>query len=170
MRKHPNHPGIRDGDLENGIIFHEYGHGLSNRLTGGPAVNCLSGNEQAGEGWSDFVAIAAMLDTALDDPNLPRGMGPYALFQADRHGNGIRPRPYSRNMEIQPFTYDSIKTNGWLNGTSLALPHGLGHGWAATLWDMTWDLIDKHGFSPQRLRRLGQRRQQPRASSTWSRA
>ena len=50
-------------------------------------------------------------------------------------------------METQPFTYDSIKTNGWLNGTSLALPHGLGHGWAAVLWDMTWDLIDKHGFN-----------------------
>ena len=148
VRKNPSHSGIRDGDFENGIIFHEYGHGLSNRLTGGPAVNCLSGNEQAGEGWSDFVAIAAMLDTALDDPNLPRGMGPYALFQADRHGNGIRPRPYTRNMEIQPFTYDSIKTNGWLNGSSLALPHGLGHGWAATLWDLTWDLIDKHGFNP----------------------
>ena len=37
VRKHPNHPGIRDGDLENGIIIHEYGHGVSNRLTGGPA-------------------------------------------------------------------------------------------------------------------------------------
>ena len=75
-------------------------------------------------------------------------MGPYALFQPNRQGNGIRPRPYSRNMEIQPFTYDIIKTNGWLNGTSLALPHGLGHGWAATLWDATWDLVDKHGFNP----------------------
>ena len=49
-------------------------------------------------------------------------MGPYALFQADRHGAGIRPRPYSRDMAIQPFTYDSIKTGGWLNGTSLAAP------------------------------------------------
>jgi extracellular elastinolytic metalloproteinase len=75
-------------------------------------------------------------------------MGPYALFQDSREGNGIRPRPYSRNMEIQPFTYDSIKTDGWLNATSLALPHGVGHGWAAVLWDMTWDLIDKHGFNP----------------------
>ena len=27
----------RDGDLDNGIIIHEYGHGVSNRLTGGPA-------------------------------------------------------------------------------------------------------------------------------------
>jgi extracellular elastinolytic metalloproteinase len=148
VRKHPDHPGIRDGDLENGIIIHEYGHGVSNRLTGGPGINCLSGNEQAGEGWSDYLAISMLLDPALDDPEGPRGMGPYALFQDDRTGNGIRPRPYSRNMEIQPFTYDSIKTGGWLNGTSLALPHGLGHGWAAVLWDMTWDLIDKHGFNP----------------------
>ena len=51
-------------------------------------------------------------------------------------------------MAIQPFTYDSIKTGGWLNGTSLAAPHGLGHGWAAVLWDLDWDLIDKHGFNP----------------------
>ena len=148
VRKHPSHPGIRDGDLENGIIIHEYGHGVSNRLTGGPGINCLSGNEQAGEGWSDYYAISMLLDPALDDPNQPRGMGPYALFQDDRHGAGIRPRPYARDMSIQPFTYDSIKTGGWLNGTSLALPHGLGHGWAAVLWDLNWDLIDKYGFNP----------------------
>ena len=51
-------------------------------------------------------------------------------------------------MSIQPFTYDSIKTGGWLNGASLALPHGLGHGWASVLWDLNWDLIDKYGFNP----------------------
>ena len=50
-------------------------------------------------------------------------------------------------MEIQPFTYDSIKTGGWLNGASLALPHGLGHGWASVLWDLNWDLIDKYGYN-----------------------
>ena len=150
VRKNPAHTGIRDGDLEAGIIMHEYGHGVSNRLTGGPGSRptASAGNEQAGEGWSDYLAITVLLDPALDDPDLPRGMGPYALFQADRHGAGIRPRPYTRDMSIQPFTYDSIKTNGWLNGTSLALPHGLGHGWAATLWDLNWDLIDKHGFNP----------------------
>ncbi|HSL11486.1 MAG TPA: M36 family metallopeptidase, partial [Actinomycetota bacterium] len=141
------HPGIRDGDFENGIIWHEYGHGLSIRLTGGPNVSCLGGNEQQGEGWSDYVANVAMIDPELDDPQQPRGMGPYALFQPDRHGNGIRPRPYTRDMTIQPATYDSIKTNAWITG-SLAVPHGIGHAWAAILWDMTWDLIDKHGFAP----------------------
>lgn len=112
---------------------------MSNRLTGGPGVNCLSGNEQAGEGWSDYYAIATLLDPALDDPEGPRGMGPYAPYQNTRQGAGIRPRPYSRNMTIQPFTYDSIKTGGWPGGGSLSLPHGVGHGWAAVLWDMTWD-------------------------------
>jgi extracellular elastinolytic metalloproteinase len=148
VRQHPDHPGIRDGDLEAGIIIHEFGHGVSNRLTGGPTVNCLTGQEQAGEGWSDFLAIAILLDPARDDPDGPRGMGPYALFQDDRRHPGIRPAPYSRNMAIQPFTYDSIKSGGWLDGSTLSLPHGLGHGWAAVLWDMTWDLIDKHGFNP----------------------
>ncbi len=147
LAKHPSHPGIRDGDLENGIIAHEYAHGLSSRLTGGVGNSCLGGNEQAGEGWSDYTALTMLLDPALDNPDQPRGMGPYALFQADRHGAGIRPRPYSRDMTIQPFTYDSIKSNGWLNNTSLALPHGLGHGWASVLWDMNWDLIDKYGFN-----------------------
>jgi extracellular elastinolytic metalloproteinase len=148
VRKNPAHPGIRDGDFDTGIIFHEYGHGVSNRLTGGPAVNCLSGDERGSEGWSDYFAISLLLNPELDDPDGTRGLVPYVLFQADRTANGLRPRPYSRNMGFQPFTYDSIKTGGWLNGTSLSEPHGIGHGWAATLWDMTWDLIDKHGFNP----------------------
>ncbi|TCC00139.1 metalloprotease [Micromonospora zingiberis] len=148
VRKHPSHPGIRDGDLDAGIVIHEYGHGISLRLTGGPGINCLTGNEQMGEGWSDYFAITTLLDPKLDTAEGTRGLVPYVLFQEDRSGNGLRPRPYSRNMDLQPFTYDSIKTGGWLNGTSLAAPHGIGHGWAAVLWDMTWDLIDKHGLNP----------------------
>ncbi|MDO3703075.1 M36 family metallopeptidase [Micromonospora sp. C28SCA-DRY-2] len=141
-------PAMRDASFRSETIFHEYGHGVSNRLTGGPTVNCLTGNEQMGEGWSDFLAIVSLLNPAIDDPEQARGYGQYALFQDSRVGGGIRPRPYSRNMEIQPFTYDSIKTGGWLDGTSLAAPHGIGHGWAAMLWDLTWNLVDRHGFNP----------------------
>ena len=49
-------PPQRDGDLDNGIIIHEYGHGISTRLTGGPANVRLPGHppSRAGEGWSDF--------------------------------------------------------------------------------------------------------------------
>lgn len=147
VHKMSTHPGIRDGDLENGIIIHEYGHGVSNRLTGGLNVNCLGGQEQMGEGWSDYLAITMLLDPALDDPEQARGMGPYALFQPDRGGAGIRPAPYTRDMAVQPFTYDRIRTGGWITGGSLATPHGVGHAWAAVLWDLNWNLIDRHGFS-----------------------
>ena len=138
VRKHPNHPGIRDGDFENGIIIHEYGHGISNRLTGGPAVNCLSGNEQAGEGWSDYFAISMLLDPALDDPNQPRGMGPYALFQPNRQGAGIRPAAVLAEHD-DPAVHVRLASRpaAGSNGTTLALPHGIGHGWAAILWDLT---------------------------------
>ncbi|MEU3458004.1 M36 family metallopeptidase, partial [Micromonospora sp. NPDC006766] len=141
-------PPMRDASFRSETIFHEYGHGISNRLTGGPNVNCLTGDEQMGEGWSDFLAITALLNPAIDDPEKARGYGQYPLFQDSRVGGGIRPRPYSRNMEVQPFTYDSIKTGGWLDGTSLAAPHGIGHGWAAVLYDMVWNLVDRHGFNP----------------------
>jgi hypothetical protein len=140
-------PPVRDGDFDNAIILHEYMHGVSNRLTGGPTVNCLFGDEDMGEGWSDYLAIAMLLNPALDDPEGPRGMGAYALYQGSREAAGIRPAPYSRNMAIQPATYDSIKRAGWLEGSSLALPHGTGHVWGAILWDLTWDLIDRHGFN-----------------------
>lgn len=41
----------RDGALDAGIVIHEYCHGLSTRLTGGPAdSSCLSVGEPAGLG------------------------------------------------------------------------------------------------------------------------
>jgi extracellular elastinolytic metalloproteinase len=49
----------RDGDLEAGIVIHELTHGLSMRLTGGPANSaCLTLGEGGGmgEGWGDFFA------------------------------------------------------------------------------------------------------------------
>jgi hypothetical protein len=56
-------------------------------------------------------------------------------------------------MELQPFTY-SIKTGGWLEGSSLALPHGLGHGWARPLG---------HGLGPREPARV-----QPERLRTWN--
>ncbi|HMG16389.1 MAG TPA: M36 family metallopeptidase, partial [Saprospiraceae bacterium] len=51
----PNSSGplLRDGSLDNAIIAHEFTHGISNRLTGGPSsAGCLTSGEQMGEGWS----------------------------------------------------------------------------------------------------------------------
>lgn len=127
----------RDGDLDNGIVIHEYGHGISNRLTGGPgATLCLNNTEQAGEGWSDYFAVLMTME-AGDSGADPRGVGTYALGQPTS-GPGIRDYPYSTDMGIDPRTYDEIKT--------AAVPHGVGSTWAAMLWEMTWALIAQYGF------------------------
>src|SRR3990172_3920396 len=94
----------RDSDLDAGVISHEYGHGISNRLTGGPAtVACLNNAEQMGEGWSDYFAL--VLTTRPSDTRaVPRGVGTYVTYQpAD--GVGIRPTPYSTSMAVNPSTY-----------------------------------------------------------------
>ena len=128
----------RDGDLDNGIIVHEYGHGVSNRLTGGPNnTSCLNNQEQGGEGWSDFLAYMMTMPTGTE-PAAGRGIGTYSLNQPT-NGPGIRTQKYSRNMGINNHTYDDIKT--------MAIPHGVGEVWATMLWDLTYDLIDEYGFN-----------------------
>jgi len=129
--------GNKDGDFDNLVIFHEYGHGISNRLTGGPNNSgCLGNQEQMGEGWSDWYGAVMTIepgDTGTD----PRGVGTY-LFGQGPGGAGIRPFPYSTDVAVNPQTYDDIKT--------AAVPHGVGSVWATTIWEMTWALIDEHGW------------------------
>ena len=129
--------------------------------------NCLSGNEQAGEGWSDFLAITFLLDPRLDNPEGTRGLVPYALFQPDRTQATACGRGRTRaTWTTQPFTYDSIKTNGWLNGTSLALPHGLGHGWAAVAVGHDVGPDRQARVQPEPVRRPGTRAATTARSST----
>src|SRR6185436_8697697 len=127
----------RDGDLDAGIVFHEYGHGISNRLIGGPAnVNCLTNRQQAGEGLSDWWALAQTAEVG-DHGTDPRGMGTYALGQPTS-GLGIRTQRYSTDPAVNSWTYASI------NG--MAVPHGVGSVWAQAAWEVYWKLVDKWGF------------------------
>ncbi len=132
-------PTAIDGDFDNGVIIHEYTHGISIRLTGGPSQGggCLSNFEQAGEGWSDWFALV-MLTDENDTPDQRRGIGTYALREPTT-GDGIRTFPYSRDMNIDPHTYANI------NGESV--PHGVGSVWAVMIWDLYWNLVDEYGFS-----------------------
>ena len=130
----------RDGDLDNGIIIHEYGHGISNRLTGGPSTtSCLWNAEQMGEGWSDFFALV-MTAQAGDQANDARAMGHFAT----QNPNGIRTYPYSRDMNINPHTFADVADFDYGGGN--ISPHGVGSIWTAMLWDMYWNLVDKYGF------------------------
>jgi len=128
----------RDGDLDAGIVVHEYGHGISNRLIGGPSnVNCLTNRQQPGEGLSDWWALAYTA-RASDTGATPRGMGTYSLGQANS-GAGIRTQRYSTDPAVNTWTYASI------NG--MAVPHGVGSVWAQAAWEVYWKLVDQWGFS-----------------------
>jgi hypothetical protein len=104
----------RDSDFDNGVIVHEYGHGISNRLTGGPNTLCLGGQEQMGEGWSDYLALL-LTDTDTDN----RGIGTYVIFEPTT-GGGIRPFPYSTSFATNPATYATIAD------PNISVPHGVG--------------------------------------------
>ena len=132
-------PQIRTSDYDNGIIVHEYAHGWSTRLTGGAANSgCLSGDDQMGEGWSDFLGIVLTMKPGDTGP-MPRPVGTYAVGQPT-NGGGIRPAPYSTDFAVNSLTYGETAAG------TLSIPHGVGTVWATMLWDMTWDLIGIYGF------------------------
>ena len=134
-------PAARDSSLDNAVIVHEYGHGVTNRLTGGRTnVDCLSALESAamGEGWSDWFALvftAKPEDQAED----PRGISPFLVGELG-DGGGIRNHAYSTSFSVAPFTYADLP--------GLNQPHGGGEIWASALWALYWKFVDRYGFDP----------------------
>ncbi len=134
-----NLPPLLNGEMDAGLIAHEYGHGVSLRLTGGGAGSCLTNQEQAGEGWSDFFGL--MLTTkpthrAYDN----RGIGTFV--SGDQINEvGIRPYPYNVDTTINPAKYSWLKDQ-W----KISMPHGIGYVWCSMIWDLNWALIKTYGF------------------------
>lgn len=133
----------RDSSFDSQVIIHEYGHGVSNRLTGGPSNSSALNAAQSGgmgEGWGDWwglMLLQADGSAAARDAAYP--MGAYSIGETDAE-LGIRRFPYSFNKSIDP------RTLGLFNATSQV--HATGEIWCSTLWDMNWLLINKHGFNP----------------------
>ncbi len=134
-----------DGDFDNGVIAHEYGHGISTRLCGGPAnANCLSSGEQMGEGWSDWIGLM-MTMTPEHTRTTNRGYGTYALGQ-NKNGRGFRLAQYNTNFAVNGYTYSGSNYPDPATGQPDLFVHNVGFIWGTVLWEMTWDLIDKYGF------------------------
>lgn len=130
-----------DGDVDNGVVVHEHGHGLSSRLTGGPAqAGCLANAEQAGEGWSDYYGLMFTQDWATSNLTTgftsPRGIGTYVIGQIPS-GSGIRSQKYCTDFLINSQVYAASID---------AETHNRGEIWCAALWDMTWDIINQVGL------------------------
>jgi len=126
-----------DSAFDNSIIAHEYGHGISTRLTGGANTpDCLLNAEQAGEGWSDWIALMMQLKPG-DVGATPKALANFAL-NLENDGPGLRTKPYSTDFAVNNLTF---------NSTNFAAPHQRGEFMAAVLWDLTWAYIGKYGFA-----------------------
>lgn len=105
--------------LDADVVFHEYTHGLTNRLVGGPlndaALEALQSGGM-GEGWSDFFACTALGKTVVGDWVVNRPAG-------------IRKFPYTEDF---PDTYADLGTGRYASGE----PHNLGELWCATLMSL----------------------------------
>jgi extracellular elastinolytic metalloproteinase len=145
----------RDGSLDNRIIVHEYGHGISNRLTGTGSGNLTATQSGGmGEGWSDTLSLLFTQDPS-DTQMGKYGVGTYALGQPN-DGPGVRRFPYSNDILTNPLTFGAFGSGtiqypvhgGTVTVTKTTAVHPTGEIWCSTLWDMNWNLINKHGFNP----------------------
>ena len=113
---------FHDGDMDSTVVFHEYTHGLSNRLVGGGSLGSGVQTGAMGEGWSDWVAA-----TINNDPVI----GAYVTGNAT---TGIRRVAYNNST----WTYTSLCNQG-------CEVHNDGEIWATALWDLRAKLQQKYG-------------------------
>ncbi|HEX8184079.1 MAG TPA: M36 family metallopeptidase, partial [Blastocatellia bacterium] len=114
----------RDSSQDGDVVLHEFGHGVSNRLVGGPAnTSCLGGTQAGamGEGWSDYWACTFFNDGRV---------GEYVTNNTTR---GIRRAAYSIPADPVHDSYADLGAGGFE-------VHRDGEVWAATLWDLRNEL------------------------------
>jgi extracellular elastinolytic metalloproteinase len=114
----------RDSSQDGDVVLHEFGHGVSNRLVGGPAnTSCLGGTQAGamGEGWSDYWAITFYNDGRV---------GEYVVNNPTR---GIRRAAYTVPAAAVHDSYADLGVGGFE-------VHNDGEVWAATLWDLRTQL------------------------------
>ncbi|MEP7042985.1 MAG: M36 family metallopeptidase [Dokdonella sp.] len=148
----------RDGTIDNGVIAHEWGHYISNRLVGN--ANGLSTNQAGGmgEGFGDFHAM--LLQVRAEDALVaatPDFSGAYSTAGYvsstfvtlpgqinNGYYYGLRRYPYSIDFSKNPLTYRYIVDGVELpddpapafgaSGDSNSEVHATGEVWANMLW------------------------------------
>jgi hypothetical protein len=152
-----------DGDFDNAIVAHEWGHYMHLRLTSCEAFQCFA----MSEGWGDFMALHMML-RETDDRSGTFGMGLYALaaggisaFNIDPGYFGIRRFPYSIDRARNALSFRHIGPDAALPETPInpgpvfagnSEVHNAGEIWATMMWEAYNVLIDEHGYAEARRR------------------
>lgn len=86
------------------------------------------------EGWSDL--FAAALTLKREDTREEAFYG-FAAWPLNRANETARRVLYSTDMEVNDWTYS--------NANGLQKVHEVGSVWATMLYDLLWNLINKHG-------------------------
>ncbi len=159
----------RDGALDSGVIAHEWGHFISNRLIGdGDGLSSLQAGG-LGEGWGDFHA-ALLLATAEDAQVATNSqwqgtysLAPWAAMQIT--GNplyyGLRRYPLSADLSKNPLNFRHISdglplpagvphASGGLGPN--AEVHNTGEVWAVMLWDCYVQLLNDSRYTFEQAR------------------
>ena len=111
--------------LDASVVFHEFTHGVTNRLVGGPAnVWALDAHQSAGmgEGWSDYVACTVNGTTVVGD-------------WVTNNPTGIRDFRYDEQFPDDFGDLGTGRYSGFLPDGRRA-PHPIGEIWCATLLQM----------------------------------
>lgn len=140
----------RDIAIDATVVLHEFFHGVSNRLTGGPSNSLALQAIQSGgmgEGWSDWFGFVLTMKPT-DNKFTEWRQGEYFLPP-----NGARAYPYSFDLTVNPrrlgdFNAPPDPTLPFPFSAPGSEVHNSGEIWAAALIDMTWLLVDKYGFDP----------------------
>src|SRR5581483_7620873 len=150
----------RDGDLDNTVVGHEWGHYLHHRL-----ANCGGAGSQqcAGmsEGWADFNAMM-MEAREGDNRDGTFAEGIYALSDGvtpDVGYFGIRRFPYSRDQTKNALSFRHIDDANPLPtgmpghpGGANSEVHNTGEVWASMMWEAFNVIADAHGVEVARRR------------------
>ena len=130
-----------DGAYSTETIIHEYTHGVTSRLVRG-----LTGHQGGamGEAFSDFWALEYLTPEGAP----PDGIYPYGEYLYNTFGVGIRSRPYSTNLAVNPLTYRDMG-----RAANFVSVHNDGGIWVMALWEMRANLIAQFG-EPEGRRRL----------------
>ncbi|HEX8537126.1 MAG TPA: M36 family metallopeptidase, partial [Cystobacter sp.] len=153
-----------DGTIDNGIVAHEWGHYISNRLIWNASGLTNNQGRSMGEGWADFTAL--LMISRPEDINVPSNAnwnGAYTTAEyatrgggmsADSTFYGIRRVSYSADMAKNALTFRHISDGQALpttapisrNSYNNAEFHNSGEIWATLLWDCYVALLRAHPF------------------------
>ena len=113
--------------LDSSVVFHEYTHGITNRLVGGPmnvrALDAIQ-SQSMGEGWSDYIACTANSSTVV---------GAWVVGKP----GGIRIAPYD---DSYPGHFGQIGADPY---TKI---HNIGEIWCAALLKMNRNIGANEGL------------------------